>query len=175
MGSPNYITCNGLELIRRELDHLQRVLRPQVAEEVRVAAEQGDRSENAAYRFGKAKLRTIDSRLRHLIGRLENVVEVNPASHSGTRIKFGATVVVEDEQGAEQTWRIYGEDEVDVENGVISWRSPLAQALLGREEGDGVTFMAPQGKRELEILEVRYEPQPALPADLVPLKLRLRA
>ncbi|TNE87647.1 MAG: transcription elongation factor GreB [Deltaproteobacteria bacterium] len=175
MGTPNYITKNGLELLRRELDHLQRVLRPQVAEEVRVAAAQGDRSENAAYRFGKAKLRTIDSRLRHLIGRLDHVVEVDPASHTGTKIKFGATVVVEDEQGREKTWKIYGEDEIDIENGVISWKSPLAQALLGRDEGDGVSFRAPQGQRELEILEVRYEAQPKLPDDLIPVKLRLRA
>lgn len=175
MTTPNYITRNGLELLRRELDHLQRVLRPQVAEEVRVAAEQGDRSENAAYRFGKAKLRTIDSRLRHLIGRLDHVLEVDPAQQSGTKVKFGATVTVEDAEGIEKTWRIYGEDELDVEAGIISWRSPLAQALLGKEEGDAVSFRAPSGVRELEILEVRYEAQPPLPDDLIPVKLRLRA
>ena len=101
MGTPNYITTNGLELLRRELDYLQRVLRPQVAEEVRVAAAQGDRSENAEYLFGKRKLRDIDSRLRHLIGRLDNVVPVDPGGQTGDKVLFGATVVVEDEDGEE--------------------------------------------------------------------------
>lgn len=175
MGTPNYITVNGLELLRRELNHLQRELRPQVAEEVRVAAAQGDRSENAAYRFGKAKLRTIDSRLRFLIGRLDHVIEVDPATHEGKKIKFGATVVVEDEDGVQKTWRIYGEDEVDIAAGIVSWRSPLAQALLGKSEGDDAVFRPPSGTRELEIIEVRYDAQDALPDDLVPVKLRLRA
>ena len=148
MGTPNYITTNGLELLRRELDYLQRVLRPQVAEEVRVAAAQGDRSENAEYLFGKRKLRDIDSRLRHLIGRLDNVVPVDPGGQTGDKVLFGATVVVEDEDGEERTWRIFGEDEVEVENGIISWKSPMARAMLGRCEGDDIVVNAPQGKRE---------------------------
>ena len=175
MGTPNYITTNGLELLRRELDYLQRVLRPQVAEEVRVAAAQGDRSENAEYLFGKRKLRDIDSRLRHLIGRLDNVVPVDPGGQTGDKVLFGATVVVEDEDGEERTWRIFGEDEVEVENGIISWKSPMARAMLGRCEGDDIVVNAPQGKREMVIVEVRYEPQPELPADFVPVKVRLRA
>ena len=93
MGTPNYITTNGLELLRRELDYLQRVLRPQVAEEVRVAAAQGDRSENAEYLFGKRKLRDIDSRLRHLIGRLDNVVPVDPGGQTGDKVLFGACLL----------------------------------------------------------------------------------
>ncbi|MCO4744531.1 MAG: GreA/GreB family elongation factor [Proteobacteria bacterium] len=175
VGTPNFITINGLELLRRELDYLQRTLRPETAVEVRVAAEQGDRSENAAYLFGKRKLRDIDSRLRFLIGRLGNIIQVDPATQTGPEVKFGATVVVEDEEGEQQTWTIYGEDEIDVESGVISWKSPLAKALLGKVEGDDAIVKAPRGDREFEVIEVRYDPQPELPDDLIPVRVRLRA
>ena len=163
MSHPNYITPNGLDRIRRELLWLEKEERPRVVREVSYAASLGDRSENAEYIYGKKRLRKIDSRRRFLIKRLEKARPVDPAQMSGPKVRFGATVVIEDEAGREQTWRIYGEDEVDVEGGVLSWRSPLAQALMGKEEGDGVTFRAPGGVREIEIVEVRYEPQAPLP------------
>ncbi|MCB9668292.1 MAG: transcription elongation factor GreB [Alphaproteobacteria bacterium] len=160
---PNYITPNGLERLRREIAWLEGEERPRIVAEVQYAASMGDRSENAEYIYGKKRLRAIDSRRRHLIKRLEKVRLVDPAQMSGEVVKFGATVVIEDEDGNERTWRIYGEDEVDVENGVISWQSPIAKAIMGKAEGEAVTFHAPAGKREVEIVEVRYEPQEPLP------------
>ena len=159
MGEPNYITPAGLERIRSELEWLQTEERPRVTAEVSYAASLGDRSENAEYIYGKKRLREIDRRMRYLIGRLDNLRIVDPAVQTGTRVRFGATVVVEDEEGEQQTWRIFGVDEVDVEAGVLSWKSPIARAMLGREEGDVVQFRAPGGLREIEIVEVRYEPQ----------------
>jgi len=164
--APNYITLMGLERIVRELTWLEKEERPRIVAEVAYAASLGDRSDNAEYRYGKRRLRHIDSRRRYLIKRLEIARPVDLALMSGDRIKFGATVVVADEEGEEKTWRLFGEDEVDVESGVISWRSPIGKALMGKEEGDDVTFVAPGGKRTVEVVEVRYELQDPLPDDL---------
>lgn len=163
---PNYITPNGLERLRREIAWLEGTERPKIVAEVAYAASLGDRSENAEYIYGKKRLRKIDSRRRFLIKRLESVRLVDPAIMSGEVVKFGATVVLEDEDGNEQTWRIYGEDEVDVEAGILSWRSPIARAIMGKAEGEAVTFQAPGGRREIEIVEVSYHPQEPLPEDL---------
>ncbi len=163
---PNYITPNGLQRLTRELEWLEKEERPKIVAEVSYAASLGDRSENAEYIYGKKRLRKIDSRRRYLIGRLEKVRLVDPADISGDTVKFGATVVLADEEGEEKTWRIYGEDEVDVEGGVLSWRSPIATAIMGKEAGDGVSFRAPGGVREIEIVEVSFEAQEPLPADL---------
>jgi transcription elongation factor GreB len=159
---PNYITPTGYERLRRELLWLDQEERPRVTAEVSYAASLGDRSENAEYIYGKKRLREIDSRRRFLVKRLEKARVVDPAQVMGPVIRFGATVVLEDEKG-ERTWRIYGEDEVDVERGILSWRSPIARAILGKKEGDSARFEAPGGQREVEILEVRYEPAPELP------------
>lgn len=166
MSEPNYITPRGLERIRRELEWLERVERPRVVAEVSFAASLGDRSENAEYIYGKKRLRQIDSRRGFLMKRLEKAQLVDPSTLGGDKVLFGATVVVADPEGEERTWRIYGEDEVDVERGVLSWRSPLARALLGKREGDVVRFHAPAGVRELELVEVRYDAQEPLPDDL---------
>ncbi|MEZ4316599.1 MAG: GreA/GreB family elongation factor [Myxococcota bacterium] len=160
---PNYITPNGLERLRREILWLEKDERPRIVAEVAYAASMGDRSENAEYIYGKKRLRAIDSRRRFLIGRLEKVRVVEPTAITGDTVKFGATVVLADEEGLEKTWRIYGEDEVDVEAGVLSWRSPIATAIMGKSEGDAVTFQAPGGKREIEIVAVSYDPQVPLP------------
>lgn len=163
---PNYMTPQGYERIRRELTWLETEERPKVVKEVAYAASLGDRSENAEYIYGKKRLRQIDSRRGYLLKRLQKTQLVDPATQKGPVVRFGATVVLADEEGREKTWRIYGEDEVDVDNGVISWRSPIAQAILGKEEGDGARFRAPGGMREVEIVEVRYEPCDPLPDDL---------
>jgi transcription elongation factor GreB len=157
------MTPNGYERIRRELEWLETEERPKVVKEVAYAASLGDRSENAEYIYGKKRLRSIDSRRRFLLKRLEKAQLVDPAELSGEVVRFGATVVLADEEGVEKTWRLYGEDEVDVEAGILSWRSPIATAIMGKEEGDGVRFRAPGGMREIEIVEVRYEPCEPLP------------
>ena len=160
---PNYMTPRGYERIRRELEWLDKVERPKVVAEVSYAASLGDRSENAEYIYGKKRLRRIDSRRRFLVKRLERARLIDPAEQSGDKVRFGATVVIEDEHGNERTWRIYGEDEVDVENGVLSWISPVASALMGREEGDEVVVRVPAGLRTYVLNEVRYEPCEPLP------------
>jgi transcription elongation GreA/GreB family factor len=88
---------------------------------------------------------------------------IDPVTVKADQVRFGATVVLADATGAERTWRIYGEDEVNVEVGILSWKSPLAKAILGKHEGDSVRYEAPAGVREVEILEVRYEPCAPLP------------
>jgi len=162
LSEPNYITPVGLERITRELEWLQKVERPQVVREVTAAAALGDRSENAEYIYGKKRLREIDRRLHFLTTRVGHIVVVDPASLSGDVVRFGAVVLIADNEGQEREWRIFGEDEVSVEKGVLSWKSPLARALMGRQEGEAVRYEAPGGKREVEILEVRYEPAPPL-------------
>jgi transcription elongation factor GreB len=163
---PNYISPVGFERLTRELEWLKRVERPRVVSEVSYAASLGDRSENAEYIYGKKRLREIDGRLHFLMGRLANVQVVDPATQSGEKILFGATVTVTDEHGVERTWRLLGEDEVNTENRILSWKSPMGRALFGRRTGDTVEFEAPGGKREITIEGVRYEPLDPLPDDL---------
>src|SRR5687768_16347224 len=148
MSEPNYIAPRGRERIRRELEWLDGGERPRVVAEVSYAASLGDRSENAEYIYGKKRLREIDSRRTFLVKRLEVARVVDPASVAATVVRFGATVTVTDEKGDERTWRIYGEDEVDVEAGVLSSKSPLAKAILGKGEGDSAKTDAPGGVRE---------------------------
>ena len=162
MANPNYMTPRGVMRMQKELHWLDSVERPKVVAEVAYAAALGDRSDNAEYRFGKGKLRQIDGRRTFLVKRLRIARVVNPIQVLGDKVKFGATVIVEDEKGEEKTWRIYGEDEVDVARGIISWKSPLAKALMGKEGGDSVTFKAPGRVRELELLDVRFEEQEPL-------------
>jgi transcription elongation factor GreB len=162
MADPNYITTNGLLRIQRELAWLQKVERPRITREVSAAAALGDRSENAEYIYGKKRLREIDSRMRFLMGRLSRIHPVDPGAIRGDKVVFGATVVVEDEEGEQRTWRIYGEDEVNVAAGVLSHKSPLGRALMGAREGDTVRFQAPGGVREVELVALRYEAQPPL-------------
>jgi transcription elongation factor GreB len=160
---PNYITGFGYERLRRELEWLDKVERPRVTAEVSYAASLGDRSENAEYIYGKKRLREIDSRRRFLVKRLEKARVVDPGKLEGPVVRFGATVVLSDEKGEEKTWRIYGEDEVDVAAGILSWKSPIARAILGKNEGDTARFEAPGGMREVEIVEVSYAPAPVFP------------
>ncbi|MBN2801296.1 MAG: transcription elongation factor GreB [Deltaproteobacteria bacterium] len=163
MREPDYITRRGMETLRAELTWLHMVERPRITAEVSYAASLGDRSENAEYIYGKKRLREIDRRMGYLAHRLSNIQVVETGTLSGDRVRFGATVVVEDEGGDVATWHIYGVDEVNVGQGIISLRSPLGAALLGHEEGETVRFKAPQGDRELEILEVRFEAQSTEP------------
>ena len=166
MRLPNYITPVGYERIRRELEWLEKEERPRIVAEVAYAASLGDRSENAEYIYGKKRLRQIDSRRRFLIKRMEMARLANPADIQAEEVRFGATVTIEDEDGNERVWKLYGEDEVDVDAGVISWKSPIARAMMGKTEGDDFTVNAPAGKRTYELIEVRYEPCEPLPDDL---------
>lgn len=153
-----YITPEGDARLRRELDFLWRVRRPQVTRAVAEAAAQGDRSENAEYIYGKKQLREIDRRVRFLRKRLEQLVVVREAPSDPTRIHFGAWVRVEDQAGSERVYRIVGPDEFDPAQGWISLDSPVARALLGKRVDDAVSVALPQGDVEYVVLDVAYEP-----------------
>ena len=153
----NYITREGAKRLQDELARLEapRTAR-RVVQDVADAAAQGDRSENAEYIYGKRKLREIDRRIHFLTKRLESAEVVAPRTDT-SRIFFGATVEVEDEDGKRTTYRIVGEDEIDLARGDVSWRSPLGRALLKREEGDTVVLRRPSGDLELTVMAVRYD------------------
>jgi transcription elongation factor GreB len=159
MGTPVYITPEGYQKVRAELDWLWKVERPRVTLEVETAAAHGDRSENAEYQYGKRRLREIDRRLRFLSKRIEQMKVVTPAEQAtaGARVGFGAWVTVEDEDGGEATYRIVGPDELDPDKGHISMDSPMARALLGKEVDDEVEVKRPRGDATFAITKIRYE------------------
>jgi transcription elongation factor GreB len=154
--APNYITREGARKLQDELGDLRSRQRPRVVQDVADAAAQGDRSENAEYIYGKRKLREIDRRMHWLTKRLESAVVVEPRTDGTEAIFFGALVEVEDEEGGRASYRILGEDEIDLDRGHISWRSPLGRALLKRRAGDTVVFRKPSGEMELTIVSVTY-------------------
>ena len=151
------ITPEGFKRYQDELHALWHVERPKVVQEVSDAAALGDRSENAEYIYGKKKLREIDRRIRHLSELLDKLVAVEPKSMASDRVKFGATVQVEDEDGKEQTYQIVGADEVDGKARRISMNSPIGKALLNKREGDSVIVNRPAGELELTIISIRYD------------------
>lgn len=156
-GEPNYITRQGARRLQEELVELRTKQRPKVVQDVADAAAQGDRSENAEYIYGKKKLREIDRRIHFLTKRLESARVVEPTDRpSVDRIFFGATVVIEDEDGKSSTYTIVGQDEIDTARGRISYKSPLARTLIKRAVGDSVTFRKPIGEVELTIISIEY-------------------
>ena len=156
-GSKNYITPAGYQRIKDELLQLIDVDRPEVVRIVHWAASNGDRSENGDYIYGKRRLREIDRRIRFLTKRMDSAAIVDPSVHHGSdQIFFGATVTYCNQNDETRTITIVGIDELDPLNGKISWVAPVARALTKAREGDVITFQAPHGVEELEILEVSY-------------------
>ena len=153
----NYITPGGHRRLQEELARLWKVERPPVVATVAWAAGNGDRSENADYIYGKRKLREIDRRIRYLSKSLDRAVIVDNAGKTHQRVYFGATVTILSESGDTREVTIVGVDELDSGDARISWRSPLAKALLTATVGDKVTLRAPRGRERLEIIAVRYE------------------
>jgi transcription elongation factor GreB len=154
----NYITPAGYKRLQDELARLWKVERPPVVTTVAWAASNGDRSENGDYIFGKKKLREIDKRIRYLSKSLDRAVVVDNAGKRLDRVFFGATVTISDEDGHERDVTIVGVDELDAAGTRVSWRSPLAKALLKARAGDTVTVRAPRGPESLEIVAIRYDP-----------------
>jgi transcription elongation factor GreB len=153
----NYITRSGALALQAELVRLRTVERPHIVREVADAAAQGDRSENAEYIYGKKKLREIDRRMHWIIRHIDDAVMVEPKERSGeARVFFGATVELEDEHGQLRTVQVVGIDEVDVEQGRISYRSPLGAGLLKRMTGESFVVERPSGAIEYTILAIRY-------------------
>ena len=154
---PNYLTPAGAKQLSDELNRLMSVERPKVVREVAEAAAQGDRSENAEYIYGKKRLREIDRRVRFLTGRLDAAVVVRQEELGGDVVRFGAVVVVADEEGQRKTYRLVGPDESDPASGKLSFQSPMGQALMKRRVGDVVMVRRPAGEIELEIVSLSYE------------------
>ncbi len=152
-----YITAEGAQRLKAELDRLWRVERPQVTAAVAAAAAQGDRSENAEYTYGKKQLREIDRRVRHLRLRLDGIVVVDQPPSDPARIYFGAWVELEDQDGNERRVRIVGPDEIDVAPDYISMDSPLGRALFGKRVDDAVRIEVPGGECEYVVLAIRYD------------------
>ena len=163
----NYITPGGLQRLKDEHRFLLTRERPAVAEVVAWAAGNGDRSDNADYRYGKRRLRQIDGRIRFLTKRIEAAEVVDPetprSGQAATRAFFGATVRYANAEGAERVVSIVGTDEVDLNRNHISWVSPLGRALMKSEEGDSVVLHAPGGTESLTVLEVSYKRIPVEP------------
>src|ERR1022692_2480529 len=162
-GGKNCITRSGLQRLKDEHRFLLTRERPAVTEVVAWAASNGDRSENADYRYGKRRLRQIDGRIRFLTKRIEAAEVVDPeASRAGqattkTRAFFGATVRYANAAGVERVVSIVGTDEIDLNRNHISWVSPLGRALMKSAAGDSVVLQLPGGTECLTVLEVCYE------------------
>ena len=156
--SSPYITPEGAARLREELQYLWRVKRPKVTQAVSEAAAQGDRSENAEYIYGKKQLREIDSRVRYLQKRLDELTVVDRIPDDAQRIFFGAWVLLEDEAGDEAVYRIVGGDELDPSKGYISIDSPMARALLKKTIDDEVEVQRPKDSARFTVVEVSYQP-----------------
>jgi transcription elongation factor GreA len=155
---PIPITAAGAERLKAELQRLKAVDRPSIIQAIKDAREKGDLSENAEYDAARERQGFIEGRIMELEGKIGALQIIDPANvDSGGRIVFGATVLLEDlSSGDHVKYQIVGDDEADIKAGHISVSSPMARALIGKSEGDVIEFLAPGGRREYEVLEVRY-------------------
>lgn len=151
-----YITPEGQERLSEELSYLWKIKRPQVTLAVAEAAAMGDRSENAEYIYGKKQLRQIDSRIRFLSKRLDELIVVDRIPDDTSKVFFGAWVEIEDTDGNMYKYRIVGPDEFDPDKNFISIDSPMAKALLRRTEGDEVVVSRPNGTVKFVVTSIRY-------------------
>ncbi|MDZ4140757.1 MAG: transcription elongation factor GreB [Methylotenera sp.] len=155
----NYITPQGHAAIEAEFQQLLKVERPALVKVVSWAASNGDRSENGDYIYGKRRLRQIDARLRFLMQRMDLAVIVDPAAQQGLeKVFFGAWVTLFSlKNDTEHNYRIVGQDELEPSLGYISWVSPLARAMLGKQVGDVIKVTTPAGEEQYEITEINYQ------------------
>lgn len=151
------MTPEGYDLLLREFKFLKDEEKPRVNREKQVAAEQGDRSENAEYHAAKEKLRHIDKRLFYLNSIIEKAQIIDPSELDREQVHFGSTVTLIDlENESEERYSICGILESEPEHGLISVHAPLARAMLGKREGDEITVRLPRGKKEYEIAGIEY-------------------
>jgi transcription elongation factor GreB len=154
---PNYITPAGYSALKAEYDALFATERPALVETIAWAAGNGDRSENGDYIYGRKRLREIDRRLGWLAKRMKAAKVVDPARQEDrSKIWFGATVTIADEDDNHRTLTLTGDDEADAGAGRIGWNSPLARALRGAAVGDLRRVMLPAGEKEYEVMEIGY-------------------
>jgi transcription elongation factor GreB len=157
---PRFITPQGFARVRSEYDELFGVERPKVVETVSWAASLGDRSENADYLYGKKRLREIDRRLAHLGRIMKEAKIVDPAEQPARdQVRFGATVVLADENDKRRTVTVVGDDEADASQGLVGWSAPLARALIGARVGDERVVRLPAGEKSYEVMSIGYPPR----------------
>jgi len=153
------VTVRGHEMLQQELKKLKSEDRPAVIKAIAEARAHGDLKENAEYHAAKDQQGFIEARIKDLEGKLSHiqVIDVTAIDARG-KVIFGSTVVILDEKTEkETTYTIVGEDEADIKSGLISYTSPIARALIGKNEGDEIEFQAPDGVKTFDVLEVRYE------------------
>src|SRR3569623_1357139 len=158
---PNYITPGGFAALRAEYDQLFAEERPKLVEVISWAAGNGDRSENGDYIYGRKKLREIDRRRGWLAKRMKSAQVIDPAVQPDrSRVWFGATVTIADEDDNERVLTLVGDDEAEAGAGRIGWSAPLARALRGAAVGDLMRVVLPAGERDYEILSISYPERP---------------
>jgi len=152
------ITARGAEKLRNELEELKKVARPRVIAAIAEARAHGDLKENAEYHAAREQQSFIEGRIAEINGKLGHaqIIDVTQFEPNG-KVVFGATVdLVDEDTGDEITYQIVGEDEADIKQGMISITSPIARALIGKQEGDVAEVQAPGGIKSYEIVEVKY-------------------
>ena len=150
------MTRAGHTALETELKTLKSEERPAIIRAIAEAREHGDLSENAEYHSAKEKQSFIEGRIKELEGVIGLAEVIDPTKLSGP-VKFGATVkLVDEDTDEEKTWQIVGEYEADIERGLLNIKSPIARALIGKDEGDSVEVRTPGGEKSYEILEIRY-------------------
>ncbi len=157
MSDGNPITPAGMAALRARYDHLLHGERPRIVEVVRWAAGNGDRSENGDYLYGRKRLREIDRELAHLARRMAAARVIDPASQTErSRVLFGCTVDIADEEDNQRTLTLVGDDEQDAGQARIGWSAPIARALRGAKVGDVRAVRLPGGEKQWEILAIQW-------------------
>ncbi len=152
------VTKIGFENLEAELQNLKSVERPNVIAAIAEAREHGDLSENAEYHAAREQQSFIEGRIQELEAVVSKAKVIDPTTLSGDSVKFGATILIVDEDtDEEETYQIVGDYEADIENGKLSISAPIARALMGKSVGDSVKVRTPKGERHYEILEVHYK------------------
>ena len=152
------MTKAGSERLRAELDHLKSVERPKIIAAIAEARAHGDLSENAEYNAAREQQGFVEGRIQRIEAALSTAQIIDPATlNAGGKVVFGALVDLEDaDSGDKVTYRIVGDIEADIKQGLIAVSSPIARAMIGKNEGDSFGFNAPAGERNYEIVSVRY-------------------
>jgi transcription elongation factor GreA len=154
----NPMTVNGYQQLQDELKRLKTVDRPAIIRAIAEARTHGDLSENAEYHAARERQSFIEGRVAELEDKIARAEVIDVTKLSGSVIKFGATVTLADEEtDEEQTFKIVGEDEADIKDGRLSVNSPLARALIGKEEGDNVEVSTPRGQKSYEVVTVGFD------------------
>jgi len=150
------MTPLGNERMKAQLKQLIEVDRPANARAIEVARGHGDLSENADYSAAKEEQAMIEARIQQLNAKIALAEVIDPTTLSGEKVMFGATVTIEDEDGEEKTYTIVGDDEADLKLGRISISSPVARGLIGRSVGDTAILQTPKGRKEVEVVDVKW-------------------